>query len=235
MKILAIETSTLLGGVALIDDAARLIVEITLNVSSTHSEQLMSVIAHAIEKASLELQDIDVFAVSIGPGSFTGLRIGVSTVKGLSFATGRPIVAVPTLEALAWHFPSCRHPVCAMLDARKKEVFAALFLWDGEGFGRVVPETSVAVERLPEVIGSRSETRGERILFTGEGAGLYRDAILNAFAERAVFPPPIKMIPSPINVAHLGLGKARRGEFSEPISLVPVYGRKSEAELEKDG
>ena len=122
MKILAIETSTMLGGVAIADDSAGLIAEVRLNVKSTHSERLMMEIDHVLKQSFLKMSDIDVFAIAVGPGSFTGLRIGLSTVKGLSYATGKPIVSVPTLEAFAWNFPYCRYPVCTLLDARKKEV-----------------------------------------------------------------------------------------------------------------
>ena len=170
--------------------------------------------------------------MSIGPGSFTGLRIGLSTVKGFSYATGKPIVAIPTLEALAWNFPFCLHPVCTVLDARKKEVYAALFEWEGAGFRRALHEEPIEIEKL---LANLKEKEGETILFTGEGALLYRDTIMNHLAEKAIFPPPDKMIPSPANVAYLGLKKAVRGEFSEPIRLVPYYIRRSEAEIKKNG
>jgi tRNA threonylcarbamoyladenosine biosynthesis protein TsaB len=235
MKILAIETSTLLGGVAILHDTSVLIAEVKLNVKSTHSERLMSEIVHVMEKAGLRIADIDAFAVSIGPGSFTGLRIGLSTVKGFSYATGKPIVAIPTLEALAWNFPFCPYPVCTVLDARKKEVYAAIFEWEGEGFRRALHEEPVGTETLLAYLKEKEGAIGGKILFAGEGALLYRDTIMNHLAEKAIFPPPYKMIPSPANVAYLGLKKAVRGEFSEPIRLVPYYIRKSEAEIKKHG
>lgn len=235
MKILALETSTLLGGVAIFDGASGLIAEAKMNVKTTHSERLMAAIDHIIEKASLQLRDIDVFAVSIGPGSFTGLRIGLSTAKGFSFAVGKPIVAVPTLAAFAWNFPFCRHPVCTLLDARKREVYAAVFRWESEGFRRVITERSATVEKVMEYVKNESELQNESILFAGEGALLYRELIVRSAGGRALFPPPDKMIPSPANVAYIGLQKALRGEFSEPIGLVPLYIRKSEAEIKKSG
>ncbi len=235
MKILAIETATLLGGIALIDDARGLIAEVKMNVKTTHSERLMEAIDHAIGKASLRLDDIDAFAVSIGPCSFTGLRIGVSTAKGFSFATGKPIVSVPTLEAFAWNFPFCRYPVCTLLDARKREVYAAVFRWGAEGFTRLVAELSASIEKVMESIERSLGPRNEGVLFTGEGAILYREAIVMRAGDWALFPPPDKMVPSPANVATLGLRKALRGEFSEPIGLVPLYIRKSEAEIKKNG
>jgi tRNA threonylcarbamoyladenosine biosynthesis protein TsaB len=234
MKILSIETATLLGGVAVLSAASGLIAEVRLNVKSTHSERLMTVINSVMEKTSLPLQDIDSFAVSIGPGSFTGLRIGVSAVKGFAYATGKPIVAVPTLEALAWNLAYSRYPVCTMLDARKREVYAAVFRWEREGFQRVAAEMSAGVEWLLEYMEREWRQPGEKILFTGEGALLHRDMIIRRLGGEALFPPPDKMLPSPASVAYLGLQKALRGEFSEPVSLVPCYIRKSEAEIKRD-
>ncbi len=118
MKILAIETSTMLGGIAIMGEAEGLIMEVRLNVRSTHSERLMSEIDHALKQAGMKITDMDVFGISIGPGSFTGLRVGLSTVKGFSYATGKPVVSIPTLEAFAWNFPFSPYPVCPMLDAR---------------------------------------------------------------------------------------------------------------------
>jgi len=271
MKLLAIETSTMLGGIAVIDDSSGLIAEARLNVKSTHSERLMTEIDHIMKHSGVKLSDIDAFAISIGPGSFTGLRIGLSTVKGFAFATGRPLVAVPTLEALAWNFPYCRYPVCTLFDARKKEVYAALFSWEGNGFARLLEEMSVKVDDLTETIGARfltgnreevsqrtaislpagrnregdvntgpslgkgdGGTSHEKILFVGEGALLYKDSILEYFKGKAILPALEKMVPSPASVAAIGMQKALKGDFSEPISLVPFYVRRSEAELKRN-
>ena len=231
MKLLAIETSTMLGGIAVIDNASGLFSEVRLNVKSTHSERLMTEIDHILKQSGVAITDIDVFAVAIGPGSFTGLRIGLSTTKGFSFATGKPIVAVPTLEALAWNLPYCPYPVCTMLDARKKEVYAAVFQWKEEDFTRLMEETSVKIDVLLENIDRLSQGK---VIFTGEGALLYKERIIGAMKEEAVFPPHEKMMPSPANVASIGMQKALKGEFSEPLSLVPFYIRRSEAELKRN-
>jgi tRNA threonylcarbamoyladenosine biosynthesis protein TsaB len=247
MKILAVETSTMLGGIAVTDTLSGLIVEVRFNVKSTHSERLMTEIDHALKQAGLKVSDIDAFAVAIGPGSFTGLRIGLSTVKGFSYITGKPIVSVPTLHALAWNFPYCRYPVCTMLDARKKEVYAALFKWNNEDFIRVIDEVSIKVDRLLGRInetnpllpsfskgGQKGGFSDGKIVFTGEGALLYRDKIIEVMSEKAIFAPAEKMVPSPANVAAIGTRKAEKGEFSEPVSLVPFYIRRAEAEIKRD-
>jgi tRNA threonylcarbamoyladenosine biosynthesis protein TsaB len=231
MKILAIDTSTMLGGVAIMEDSSGLIAEVRLNVKSTHSERLMTTINSALRLAAITLQDIDAFAVAIGPGSFTGLRIALSTVKGLSYATRKPIISVPTFEALAWHFPYCRYPVCTMLDARKKEVYVALFQWENNRFIRLIDETSIKISEFLERFDKDIASSHERIIFTGEGALLYRERIIEVMGKKALFASPEKMIPSPANVAYIGMKKALKGEFSEPIRLTPLYIRKSEAEI----
>jgi tRNA threonylcarbamoyladenosine biosynthesis protein TsaB len=230
MKILAVETSTMLGGLAIAGDSTGLIAEVRLNVKSTHSERLMTEIDHVLKQSGIRIDDIDVFAAAIGPGSFTGLRIGLSTIKGFSYATGKPVVAVPTLEALAWNFPFSLYPVCTVLDARKKEVYAALFQWKEQAFSKLMEETSIKVDRLLENIGGSSHGR---IIFTGEGALLYKGRITEVLGEKAVFPAPDKMSPSPASVASVGLQKALRGEFSGPVNLVPFYVRRSEAEIKQ--
>ncbi|MEW6001264.1 MAG: tRNA (adenosine(37)-N6)-threonylcarbamoyltransferase complex dimerization subunit type 1 TsaB [Nitrospirota bacterium] len=226
MRILAIETSTLLGGIAIMDDISGLIAETRLNVKSTHSERLMTSIDNLLKQSSTNLGDIEALAISIGPGSFTGLRIGLSTVKGLSYATGKPIVSVPTLEAFALSFFLAEYPICIMLDARKREVYAALFKWKDSELIRLVEELSIKPRDLMKKIEGK-------VIFSGEGALLYRDIIIESLDERAIFALPEKMVPSPANVASIGLRKALKGEFADPISLVPFYIRKSEAELKK--
>ncbi len=224
MKILSIETSTMLGGAAIIDENAGLIAETRLNVKTTHSERLMTAVHNILVQSELTLNDIDVFAVASGPGSFTGLRIGLSTVKGLSYATGRPVVTVPTLDAFAWNFPYSSYPLCLMLDARKSEVYAAVYRWEEDSFSTVIDCVSVKPEAL-------LETLQGRVLFAGEGALLYREKIIGMMKERAFIAPRDKMVPSPANVAMLGLTKAKRGEFAEISQAIPVYVRKSEAEV----
>lgn len=227
MKILAIETSTMLGGVAVLGEAEGLIIETKLNIKATHSERLMREIDHALRQAGLVISDIDVFGVAIGPGSFTGLRIGLSTVKGFSYATGKPIVSVPSLEAFAWNFPYSAYPVCTMFDARKKEVYAAVFRWTGGGFERVMNEASMSPDDLVKACPGT-------VIFAGEGALLYRDVISKIAGENALFPAPQQMVPHPSNVAYLGLRKALKGDFAEPVGLVPHYIRKSEAEVKME-
>ena len=120
MKLLAIETSTMLGGIAVMEDNT-LIAESRMNVKATHSERIMADIDNALRRSGFTIDDIDVFGIASGPGSFTGLRVGLSTLKGLSYATGKKVVSVSTLEAFAWNVPFSSHLICPLLDALKRK------------------------------------------------------------------------------------------------------------------
>jgi tRNA threonylcarbamoyladenosine biosynthesis protein TsaB len=222
MKVLGIDTSTTLGGIALIDEQI-LIAETRLNVKVAHSERLMSEVSLCVERTGLSLDDIDLFAIAVGPGSFTGLRVGVSTVKGLAYATGKPVTAVSTLEAFAWNAAFSRYPVCPLLDARKKEVYGAVFQWTDEGFVMQIPEGAYPIRALVERL-------TEQTLFLGEGALLYRSDIEEVFGSHAIFGSPEMMAPSPAHVAQLGMRNARNNIFCDPATLTPRYYRRSEVE-----
>lgn len=235
MIILGIETATMTGGAGIVN-GSQFIAELRLNVKTTHSERLLPGVDYLLRQSGLELADVDAIAVSVGPGSFTGLRVGLSLAKGMAFATGKPIVAVPTLEAFAWNFPFSRHPVCILFDARKKELYGAVFRWNETGcfFERLVPESVMGPARWAEEL-----KKHEKTVLAGEGAVIYRDALSTALGGEEkgsfCFAPPQKMSPSPSNVAFAGHKLAERGLFvADPAALVPFYIRKSEAELKKN-
>ncbi len=223
MRLLAIETSTMLGGIAIMEDDT-LIAESRMNVKATHSGRIMADIDAALRASGLTIDAIDVFGIASGPGSFTGLRVGLSTVKGLSYATGKRVVSVSTLEAFAWNVPFSPYLVCPLLDARKKEVYAGLFRWSENGFTKVMDERTIRIDDLLAAI-------GESVIFLGEGALLYKDLIQASLGEKALFAAPQDMVPSPANVAYLCMTKARNNFFDDPVSLIPRYMRKSEAEI----
>ncbi|BCB95838.1 tRNA (adenosine(37)-N6)-threonylcarbamoyltransferase complex dimerization subunit type 1 TsaB [Dissulfurispira thermophila] len=225
MKLLSIETSTMVGGVAIMDDDT-LIAESRINVRVTHSERIMTAIDHILMQSGMKIEDIDVFAIAIGPGSFTGLRVGLSTAKGLVYASGKKLVSVPTLEAFAWNVSFSRYQVCPLLDARKKEVYAGLFRWEGNGFLRIKNEQTVRIDKLLLDI-------SEPTIFLGEGAVIYKDSIKERLKDFAIFGNPQNMVPCPANVAYIGMIKAKKGEFEDPVKLVPLYIRRSEAEIKQ--
>src|SRR5215470_19138995 len=153
---MAVETSTLAGGVALLD-GERLVGEYLLDVRATHSERLMPTIDRVLADAGWKPGELDGLAVAVGPGSFTGLRIGLSAVKGLALALAIPIAAVPTLDAMAAALPFADLPVCPVIDARKGEVYASLYRWDGTGMRRewdylAVPPAALAARITEPVV-----------------------------------------------------------------------------------
>lgn len=223
MNILGIETSTKTGSVAIVSEDG-VVAQYSLNIEVTHSERLMSTVDRVLKDTGLVIHDLDGFSVAIGPGSFTGLRIGLSTVKGLALATGKPIAAVPTLQALAWNLPYSVYPVCPLLDARKNEVYAALYRFAGTALVQVLPETAISIFRLAEQI-------SEKVVFTGEGSRIFRYGIQEVFGERAVFAPHSAVLPSGAKVAEIGLDMIKSGRQAEPDRLTPLYIRRPEAEV----
>lgn len=223
MKILGVETATTTGSVAVVGDAG-VIAEYTLNIELTHSERLMSTVDRVLSDTGIRVADIDAFAVSIGPGSFTGLRIGLAAVKGLALVTNKPVVPVPTLKALAWNLPHAAWPVCPLLDARKNEVYTAIYRFGESGIEQLMEESVLPLRGLAERI-------TERTLFTGEGTRLFRDDIRSLFGGRAVFAPASASVPSAASVAEIGLMLLKAGERAEPDSLTPLYLRRPEAEI----
>ncbi len=221
MLVLAIDTSTRVGGIAIVNEGG-VISEIRLSVSIEYSERLLPEIDHLLELSGISINDIELFAISKGPGSFTGLRVGMSTVKGLAFATGRPVITVSTLEALAWNMPFARFPVCPVIDARKNEVFTALFRWNEDSPVRLMDDSVINRTELKDII--RSITGDERFILIGDGTKFYRDE------AEFIIAPPERNIPSPACVGFIGLRLAEKGIFEDPVKIIPAYLRRSQAE-----
>jgi len=219
MRVLAVETSTLSGGAALLDE--RVVGEYMLDVRVTHSERLMTAIDQLLGDAGWTVRDLEGIAVTVGPGSFTGLRVGLSTVKGLALALAIPVAAVPTLDAMAAMLPYAALPVCPVLDARKREVYASLYRWDGLGMRRQWDYLAIA----PDDLARRLD---EPVIVVGDGA----HAIDSPWARR-VEPP--RRGPAPAVVGALGRTRLALGDTVAAADLVPIYLRPSEAELKRRG
>ncbi|MHB8707322.1 MAG: tRNA (adenosine(37)-N6)-threonylcarbamoyltransferase complex dimerization subunit type 1 TsaB [Desulfuromonadales bacterium] len=227
MKLLTIQTATPAGSVAL-TQGNRLLGELFLDVRRPHGEWLLGAIDQLLGTAGMTVADLDGFGVTLGPGSFTGLRVGLATVKGLALATGKPVAGVSTLRTLAMQAPHAALPVCALLDARKKEVYAGCYVWEEglphpAGPERVLP---------PEVL--LGELTGE-ILFVGDGATVYRTLIARQLGPRAHFLPAAYDPPRAAHAALLAAEIFAAGEARPAAQVNPVYIRPSEAEINARG
>jgi tRNA threonylcarbamoyladenosine biosynthesis protein TsaB len=224
MKVIGINTATVCGSIGLVDDVG-LVGEYSLNVPITHSERLMTCIDRVLTDTRVPLEDVDGYAITLGPGSFTGLRIGISTVKGLALATGRPVVGVSTLEALAGSVGGRPHDICPILDARKKEVYAALFRPDRRlRLRRLTPDIVISPRELVKQI------QGP-VTFLGDGIEVYGDYLRRKLGRLASFVLPELGYVHGALVARMGMKEILRGKTLDLASLVPHYIRRSEAEI----
>ena len=209
MRVLAIDTSSNVATVAVMEDEL-LLGEYILNHKKTHSQKIMTMIEQILSELELTVRDIDIFAAAIGPGSFTGLRIGVATVKALAHATGKPVVSVGTLEALAYNVPYAEHIIVPIMDARRDNVFTASYIWD-EGFKEIGEPEAISI---------------------GDGVKVHREYIKEKLGDKAIFPPANALNSRASSVAALALDKAKRGETQSYLEMKPYYIRKSQAERE---
>ncbi len=223
MLVMGIETSTMQGGVALLSEQG-LLSEYLLNVKATHTERLLPSIDRVLRDAGITLGQVEGLAVAVGPGSFTGLRIGLSTAKGLAVAADKALVGVSTLEAMAWTLPFCAHLVCPILDARKGEIYCALFRHEGERLIPVMDEAALS----PDTLIGRIQ---EPTVFTGDGLAVYADLFKGRLKELALFPPFSQRGGRAAAVAELGRRRLLQGQRDEISDLAPRYLRPSEAEL----
>lgn len=224
MKILGIDTATLVCSVAVVS-ADKMLAEYTLQVKKTHSERLLPLIAAVLEDTGLTPADLDGVAVAGGPGSFTGLRIGMVTAKALGQALDLPLIAVSTLEALAAqnpHFPGIISPI---LDARRSQVYNALFR-PGTPLTRLTEDRALSLDELLAELSAQSEN----VLFTGDAVPLYQQTIQEKLGKQACFLPPEGSICRAASVARLGLIALTEGRASSWRELTPQYIRRSEAE-----
>lgn len=222
MKLLAVESATLSGGAAILD-GDRLLGEITLNIAITHSERLLAAVDRLLADCGLAPADLEGLAVSVGPGSFTGLRVGLATVKGLAMALDLPIAPVPTLDALAARLPFADAPVCPILDARKNEVYLSLYRWRGDRMCRewdylaLSPELAAAELTAP-------------VILLGDGIEACRPW-LDGQGDGIRIAPAAQRLPAAATVAELGHAVLAAGDGVGAEALVPLYLRPSEAEL----
>jgi len=229
MHIVSIDSSTQLASVALADDDS-IIAQFQFSANKALSANLLPELERMLAVAGLAVGAIDLFACSIGPGSFTGVRAGVATVQGLSLATGKPCVGFSTLALTAMNFPLASLPVCPLLDARKNEVYAALYDCSSLLPAPVIPDCVMGPEAFLDKL---LATTDSPVILAGDGAVRYREVISGRLGEKALFAPPFLGVGHAANGAFLALHAHQNGQDLEPGRLLPVYLRPSEAEYAK--
>ena len=228
MNILMIDTSGPACGVAIAQDG-RMICELQLTSGKTHSQRVMPMVDQALSMCELEVSDIDLFGAVVGPGSFTGVRIGVSSVKALAHAAGKPCIGVDALEALAANISSFDGVVCPILDARAQQVYGAMFE-SGMPPVRLMEDEA---EKLTLFL-DRVEATGKQALFLGDGATAFEKAIIERLGDRAVFAPAQHMGLRAASACALAAKYAEdETNLKDCMTLLPLYLRAPQAERER--
>lgn len=230
MLLCSVDSSAAPASVSLYEDG-KLIAEYYLNTGFTHSQTLMAMIESVLKISGKSAGEIDVYAVNSGPGSFTGVRIGVSAVKGMAYALDKPCVEVSTLESMAYNFLGHHGIICACMDARRQQVYHALFRVDGDKIERLCADIPIAVaDILAEMPDEDDEEEGE-IILVGDGAELVYQG---AESPRVKLAPPHLRFQRASSVALAAAEKYKRGEVVSPAALTPRYLRLSQAERERN-
>ncbi len=225
MIILAIDTSSPVASVALMKDGA-LLGEYIINNGKTHSQIAVPLISDMLEKLGMGIDEVDVFAASLGPGSFTGLRIGVATAKAFAQAGDKKIIGVSALEALSANVPCAENVyICPIMDARRGNVYNAVYK-NGK---------TIRSDRLINLDDVLTELTGEKTVFIGDAVAKFKDKLRSAMGENALLAPENIVMQRASSVAYLANERAERDDFDDLYSLEPIYVRASQAERELNG
>ncbi len=228
MMLLALDSSGLVATVAIVSEDAML-AEYTVNYKKTHSQTLLPMLDEIVKMVEIELSDIDAIAVAAGPGSFTGLRIGSATAKGLGLALNKPIVEVPTLDGLAYNLYGTNKLICPMMDARRNQVYSGLYEFDGEEFMVVKEQVALGVDEILEEVNKL----GRDVIFLGDGVPVYMDMIKEQTKVKYEFAPQHMNRQRAGAVGTLGMKYYQNNQVVSAIEHEPVYLRLSQAERER--
>lgn len=227
MKILSLDTSTSSAACAILEDN-KLLGEITFNDKKQHSIILMPEINYLLNNLKLQLKDIDGYVVSKGPGSFTGLRIGMATVKGLAQGTDKPFIGISTLDALAYNLAYTSGIICPIMDALRDNVYTALYKFENEELKQLTDYMAIHID---ELISMLKEHPTPNVTFIGDGIPKFREKLSESF-ENVYFAPAHLNVAKAASLGELGLLKLKNGESDNLLSFAPIYLRKSQAERE---
>ncbi|MCR5848336.1 MAG: tRNA (adenosine(37)-N6)-threonylcarbamoyltransferase complex dimerization subunit type 1 TsaB [Lachnospiraceae bacterium] len=231
MKILALDSSGLVASTAYLEDG-KIKGLININYQKTHSQTLLPMLDELVKTLGVELKDIDFLACANGPGSFTGLRIGVATVKGLAESLDKKVVNVSTLEALSLNWPGVDGIACPIMDARRSQVYAAGYVFEKDGLRprEIIAPVNCMISELFEKL----EALGKKVYFTGDGVPVYEDAIKNNLKVPYALSGAVNTYQNAGNVAFLAEFYAGENKAVDASEVTPVYLRKPQAERERE-
>lgn len=228
MRILAVDSSGLVASVALIEED-NLIAEYTVNYKKTHSQTLLPMLDEIIRMTDTQLSTVDAIAVAKGPGSFTGLRIGSATVKGLGFTLNKPIIGIPTVEGLAMNLYNTDALVCPLMDARRNQVYTGIYRFQNGKLVIVKEQLAVGIEEILEAL----NIIGEKVIFLGDGVPVYREIIEKRMLIPYDFAPPHLNKQRAGAVGVRALDYWEQGKYLDADEFEPEYLRLSQAERER--
>lgn len=229
MRILALDSSGLVATVAIIEEE-QTIAEYTVNYKKTHSQTLLPMLDEIVRMTEFDLSTVDAIAISGGPGSFTGLRIGAATAKGLGLALNKPLIHIPTVDGMAYRMYGCQGLICPMMDARRNQVYTGIYRWE-EGVFRVVePQMAISVQELIEKLNQY----GEPVAFLGDGVPVYQAQLNEGLKVTFDIAPPHMNRQSAAAVGALGIKYYQEGKIETAMEHRPDYLRLSQAERERE-
>ena len=228
MNILGIDSSGLVASVAVVEDD-NLLAEYTVNYKKTHSQTLLPMLDEIVKMTELDLATIDVIAVAAGPGSFTGLRIGSATAKGLGLALQKPLVAVPTVEALAYNLWGTDKIICPLMDARRSQVYTGIYEFAGQELQVIEGQMAVPVTEIVEKLNALKR----EVIFLGDGVPVYKEVLAQKMKIPYLLAPAHLNKQRAASVATLGAVYAAKGKTESAIKHQPDYLRLSQAERER--
>ena len=227
MRILALDSSGLVATVAIVEDN-QTIVEYTVNYKKTHSQTLLPMLDEIVKMTEFDLSSIDAIAVAGGPGSFTGLRIGSATAKGLGLALDKPLIHVPTVDGMAYNLFGIKGLICPMMDARRNQVYTGLYRFE-DAFEVVEEQMAISVEELIEKLNQY----GEKVTFLGDGVPVYGKLLEEGLNVEYCFAPAHVNRQSAAAVGTLGIQYLKAGKIETAKEHQPDYLRLSQAERER--
>ena len=229
MKILGVETSSSVAGCAICDDGL-LVYENNFHNTKTHSQIIMPMIDSMLKTCGLTLADMDAFAVDIGPGSFTGLRIGTATVKGFAHALDKPVIGVSSLKTLAYNVISYTGIICSMIDARCEQCYCAVYKSDGETLTTLIEDTALPISDLCGQLAAY----GERVLCVGDGSLVYRETIQQQLKSSVLFAGGQDVTFRASSLCAAAQAQCVYQSLQKANEVVPVYLRKPQAQRERE-